>query len=172
MAKVLKYAIGLDIAKDKFDACLAVVDQMQNVIIKSSKSGIPNSGKGFNELLTWVTKHVPEGLQKVFCMEATSVYYEQLAWFLHQQKCFVSVLVPNKARHYIKALGIKSKDDKADAKGLAIMGAQQSLPEWRPISNQIYELRQLTRFYQQLQGTRTMLRNRLQALVLNETGEC
>jgi transposase len=165
MAKVLKYAIGLDIAKDKFDACLAMIDEMQNVTIKSSKSGIPNSDKGFNELLSWVGKHLKKDLPKVFCMEATGIYYEQLAWFLHQQELSVSVLVPHKARYYIRSLGIKSKDDKIDAKGLAMMAAQQSLKEWSPISNQIYELRQLTRFYQQLQDTRTMLRNQLQAMV-------
>ena len=68
MAKVLKYAIGLDIAKDKFDACLAVVDQMQSVTIKSSKSGIANSGKGFMDLLAWVGKHLKKDSPKTFCM--------------------------------------------------------------------------------------------------------
>jgi hypothetical protein len=45
------------------------------------------------------------------------------------------------------------------------MAAQQCLKEWKPFSNQLYELRQLTRFYQQLQDTRTMLRNQLQTMV-------
>ncbi len=54
MAKLLKYAIGLDIAKDKFDACLAVIDETQKVTIRSSKAGISNSPKGFDELLHWV----------------------------------------------------------------------------------------------------------------------
>jgi transposase len=132
MAKVLKYAIGLDIAKDKFDACLAVIDEMQNVKVKSSKSSIFNSSNGFNELISWVEKHCKSDSPRVFCMEATGIYYEQLAWFLFQQGLSVSVLVPNKARHYIRSLGIKSKDDKIDAKGLATMAAQQSLKEWKP----------------------------------------
>ena len=165
MAKVLKYAIGLDIAKDKFDACLAMIDEMQNVTIKSSKSGIPNSDKGFNELLLWVGKHLTKDSPKVFCMEATGIYYEQLSWFLYQQGHIVNVLLPNKAKYYIRSLGIKSKDDRIDAKGLAMMAAQQSLKEWKPISNQIYELRQLTRFYQQLHDTRTILKNQFQALM-------
>lgn len=162
---MLRYAIGLDIAKEKFDACLAVIDELQRVTIKSSKAGIANSSTGFKDLLIWTSKHVPDDLPKCFCMEATGIYYEQLAWFLHQQGHAVSVLVPNKARYYIRCLGIKSKDDKVDAKGLAMMAVQQSLKEWKPVSNQIYELRQLTRFYQQLQQTRTMLRNQLQTLV-------
>lgn len=165
MANVIKYAIGLDIAKDKFDACLAIIDGVQKLSIKSSKSGITNSAKGFKELVTWAEKHLTEGIPAVFCMEATGIYYEQLAWFLFQNGYSVSVLVPHKAKNYIRSLGIKSKDDKADAKGLASMAAQQSLKEWKPISNQIYELRQLTRYYQQLQNTRTMLRNQLQTML-------
>jgi transposase len=164
MAKVLKYAVGLDIAKDKFDACLALIDETQKVTIKSSKSSIANSGKGFRELLSWTGKHLSPDLPVIFSMEATGIYYEQLAWFLFQQGYKVSVLVPHKAKYYIRSLGIKSKDDKADAKGLAMMAAQQSLKEWRPISNQLYQLRQLTRFGQQLQNTRTMLRNQLQTI--------
>lgn len=166
MANVLKYAIGLDIAKEKFDACLAAIDELQGVTIKSSKSGISNSINGFNELLTWSVKHLLiKDIPIVFCMEATGIYYEQLAWFLYQQGHSVTVLVPHKARYYIRSLGIKSKDDSVDAKGLAMMAAQQLLREWKPVSNQIYELRQLTRFYQQLQDTRTMFRNQLQTLI-------
>jgi transposase len=164
MAKVLKYAVGLDIAKDKFDACLAVIDEVQKVTIKSSRSSLSNSVRGFNELLSWVGKYFANDIPKVFCMEATGIYYEQLAWFLYQKGYSISVLVPSKARHYMRSVGIKSKDDRADAKGLATMAAQQSLKEWKPASNQIYELRQLTRCYQQLQETRTLLRNQLQAM--------
>jgi transposase len=164
MSQALKYAIGLDIAKDKFDACLAVIDETQTVIIKSSKSAIANSSRGFNELLLWAKKHLTKDIPSIFCMEATGIYYEQLAWFLYEQALAVSVLVPNKARHYIASLGIRSKDDKTDAKGLALMAAQQSLKQWKPCSNQLYNLRQLTRFHQQLQEARTMLRNQFHTL--------
>lgn len=164
MTKLLKCSIGLDIAKDKFDVCLAVIDETQKVAIKSSRSAIPNSLKGFDELLGWVKKHTSTNVPILFCMEATGIYYEQLAWHLYQKGHPVSVLVPNKARHYMRSLGIKSKDDKIDAKGLAVMAAQQTLKLWVPLSDQIYELRQLTRFYQQLQDTRTMLRNQLQTM--------
>lgn len=165
MAKFIKYAIGLDIAKDKFDACLAIIDEHQQTKILSSKAAVPNSLNGFIELIKWADKHCKENIPRIFCMEATGIYYEPIAWYLHQQDCFVSVLVPNKARYYMRSLGIKTKDDKIDAKGLATMSAEQTLKQWVPISKQIYELRQLTRFYQQLQDTRTMLRNQLQTMV-------
>jgi transposase len=165
MATVIKYAVGLDIAKNKFDACLAVIDDTQKVKIKSSKSSLPNSTNGFNELLQWIAKHFKDDAPKIFCMEATGIYYEQLAWFLYQHGYPVSVLVPHKARNYMRSLGLKSKDDKMDAMGLATMAAQQSLKEWKPLSNQIYELRQLTRFHEQLQESRTIARNQLQTMI-------
>ena len=76
MAKVSKYAVGLDIAKESFDACLASIDEMQRVTIKSSKASIGNSARGFNELLQWIAKHVDADISIVFCMEATGIYYE------------------------------------------------------------------------------------------------
>jgi transposase len=163
MSKVLKYAIGVDISKNKFDACLAVIDETQKVTVKSEKSSIPNSAKGFNELVQWAKKHCSSDAQTIFCMEATGNYHEHLSWYLYQHGSSVSILLPNKARYYMRSLGIKTKHDIIDAKGLAIMVAQQQLKLWQPLSDEIYYLRQLTRFYQQLQDSRTMYRNQLQA---------
>jgi len=87
----------------------------------------------------------------------------RLAWFLHLEGYKVSVVLPNKSKHYLKSLGFKSKTDKIDTKGLATMAVQQSLSVWSPLSPQIYELRQLTRHYQQLQESRVAFQNQLHA---------
>jgi transposase len=150
-------------AKTKFDACLVLIDDNQQITVKSSRSNLLNSNAGFNELLQWFARHAPTDMTGIFCMEATGVYYEQLAWHLHLLGHKVSVVLPNKSRHYLRSLGLRSKTDKLDAKGLATMAAQQSLPAWTPISTQIYELRQLTRHYEQLQESRTVFRNQLHA---------
>lgn len=144
MGKVLRYAVGLDIAKDKFDACLSAISESGLVTIKSSKASIANTPSGFKELVIWISKHLHKEDQLILCMEATGIYYEHLAWFLYQQGYSLSVLVPQKAKYYLRSLGIKSKDDQIDAKGLSVMAVQQSLKQWKPISDQIYELRQLT----------------------------
>ena len=78
-------------------------------------------------------------------MESTGVYHEQIAWYLFQKDFSVSVILPNKAKHYLKSLGHKSKNDKIDARGLAQMGAEQNLDLWQPLSKNIYDLRMLTR---------------------------
>jgi len=53
----------------------------------------------------------------------------------------VSIIVPNKARKHLQSLGIKSKNDSIDAKGLARMGAEQMLKQWEPMKGFYYVLR-------------------------------
>lgn len=51
-----------------------------------------------------------------------------------------------------------------DAKGLALMGAQQQLKSWRPVSEQLLQLRHLTRHLEALQRLSTVFGNQLHAL--------
>ena len=71
----------------------------------------------------------------IYRATVAGVYHEQLAWFLVGKDQAVSVVLPNKAKHYLKSLGHKSKNDKIDghrppAQGLAQMGLEQHLPLW------------------------------------------
>ena len=61
-------------------------------------------------------------------------------------------------------MGLKSKNDKIDARGLAQMAAQQNLDLWKPISPQIQELRALTRYYNTLQEQKTVFSNQVHAI--------
>jgi transposase len=78
-------------------------------------------------------------------MEAIGIYYEQLAWYLFDKDCSVSVVLPNKAKKYKESLGLKSKTDKIDAQALARMCCEQIHTPWKPISKNIYALRVVTR---------------------------
>lgn len=159
----LKYSVGIDMAKDEFKACLSIIDSQQKVTVKSTGT-FKNTSKGFDEFYQWFTRHQKEKLPIIFLMEATGIYYEQLAWYLHNKNCSLSVILPNKAKKYIQGLGVKSKNDKIDAKGLSKMGAEQSLPLWRPITKTIYQLRALTRLHEDLSIQRTATLNRLKTL--------
>jgi len=59
-------------------------------------------------------------------------------------------------------LGIRSKTDQIDAKGLAIMGLEQTLEVWQPASKKLLELRSLTRQIEILQEHRTAFKNQLE----------
>lgn len=155
-----KQSIGIDIAKDKFDACFCTIDENQKVTLKSTRK-FDNSKSGFAAFDKWVAKWQQPSTQTCFVMEATGVYYQNLAWHLHQQGRYVSVVLANLAKKYLQSLGYKSKNDQIDAKGLAHMGAERKLAQWQPLSSQLYLLRKLSREHEQLQKARTSIKNLL-----------
>ena len=162
---MLKYSVGIDIASKTLDATISIIDTQQKVVVKSNKSKIPNTISGFKELVNWIEKnHKEKEVSLVICMEATGVYYENCAMYLHQLCYHLSIILPNKAKKYMQSLGIKSKNDKIDAQGLAQMGAEQCLKQWSPLTEFYHSLRSLTRQHQSIQELKTSISNQLQAL--------
>jgi transposase len=159
----LKYGVGIDIGMDHFDACISIINVQQQVDVKASKR-FSNTEKGFSQLYEWANKNCPLHLPVVFLMEATGIYYEQLAWYLHYKDCKLTVVLPNKAKKYKEALGLKSKNDRIDATGLAQMACEQRHTPWKPLSKQIYRLRMLTRQIQAISEQLTVMENQLHAL--------
>ena len=164
--KVVKYGVGIDMGKDKFHACISTIDSTQRIKIKPTHA-FNNTSTGLTEFHRWCEHHGKEkSLPVHYLMEATGVYYEQLALSLHQRRAHVIVVLPQKAKHYVMALGIKTKTDGVDAQALATMACQQSLQAWQPISEAMYKLRQLTRQQIDLQNLKTQIGNQLTCLEL------
>lgn len=97
-------------------------------------------------------------------MEATGIYHENCAYYLFGKGFDVSIILPNKAKKYLEAIGLKSKNDSIDAKGLSQMGAEQCLELWQPMGTFFYQLRLLTRQHQNVTELKTVLKNQLDAL--------
>lgn len=75
---------------------------------------------------SWIVyKHKEKGIPLFLCMEATGVDHENCALYFFERKYNTSIILPNKAKHYMISLGLKSKNDSIDAKGLSKMGAEQ-----------------------------------------------
>ncbi|MBG6109399.1 transposase [Flavobacterium sp. CG_9.10] len=159
----LKYSVGLDVSSKKINACISIIDQKQKVVCKSS-TVIANTLKGFATLEDWILKQKKEVLPVVVCMEATGIYHENCAYYLYGKGFDVSIILPNKAKKYLEAIGLKSKNDSIDAKGLSQMGAEQCLELWQPMGPFFYELRLLTRQHQNVTELKTVLKNQLDAL--------
>lgn len=159
----LKYSIGIDVSKKDFHCCLSLIDTEQLVKVKNSHR-FSNSAAGFKLFIDWIDKNLKEQLPVFFVMEATGVYHEQLAWYLHRKTLPVSILLPNKAKKYLQANGAKSKNDKIDAKGLAQLGAEKKLELWTPPSKTLYDLRCHTRQHQNLNEMCTVITNQLEAI--------
>lgn len=163
MKELLSQNVGMDISKDSIDAVFSVIGMNQQVKIKASRK-FPNTITGFKHLNKWMSGKKREETELRVLMEATGIYYEQLAWYLYERGYVVSVILPTKAKRYLQSLGLKSKNDKMDAKGLAQMGLEQRLPLWQPVSKNIYNLRLLTRQLEDFNKQRTTLLNQLHAL--------
>jgi transposase len=159
----LKYSVGLDISSKNIDASICSIDQDQSVKYKSSCS-FSNTKAGFLKLCHWINKWaVDKSIPVVVCLEATGVYHENCAYYLSDNSFQLSIVLPNKAKKYLQSLGLKSKNDKIDAKGLARMGAEQKLSLWTRPADVYVKLRSLTRQYQSIQETITAEKNKLHA---------
>jgi transposase len=163
----LKYSVGTDLSKEKFDACLSIIDKLQHVKIVATKS-FNNNPSGFKLFLEWQESKCKLDFPVVITMEATGIYYERLAWFLYRHELYVSVVLPNKAKKYMQSIGIKSKNDRIDAAGLARMGAEQCLREWVAPKKEVMQLRDITRRRESLQESKTVINNQLSAYVCGE----
>jgi len=159
----IKYGVGIDVSMKKFDVCISVIDVLQKVTVKGTSS-FANSAKGFDSFKKWIEKHAKLPLPKVLLMEATGIYHEQLAWYLYYKGLPVSVILPTRANKYKQALGLRSKTDGIDAKGLSRMACEQAHTLWNPLSENIYVLRMHTRQIEDLAVAINVFRNQLHAL--------
>lgn len=92
-------------------------------------------------------------------MEATGVYYENLAHHLHKIKKRVYVVLANTSKHYFSSLNVKTKTDAVDARILSRFGVERVHKLWSPPPGTLLQLRNLTRYYVQLQEQKTALGN-------------
>lgn len=148
-AAPLKYVVGIDIAKDTFVACFGRIEASQSLSF-SKETTFANSFAGFTALLDWTTKQHTTSAPLWFVVEATGVYYEELAYFLADKAQALSVLLPNKVKHFAQSTEQKSKTDQLDARLLCRLGLERALPTWQPPTSALRQLRALSRERQSL----------------------
>ncbi len=163
----LKLVIGLDVSKDSFVARLGTLSSELNQYISKAIS-FPNDIKGFKKLLSWIRKYsqdlkIPLDSEFTFVMEATGVYYENLAYFLSEEHKFVSVILPNKIKNYAKTLENKSKTDDLDAAIITQFALEKTLNRWHIPSPISRKLKELAREYHNIKQTTTAIKNQLHA---------
>lgn len=161
------YSLGTDLAKDQFEACLQSYRLAQQTHQVLARKTFKNTPSGFKACMKWVARHTktrPAPMRAT--MEATGVYYEALALYIdeHHPEVHLAVVLPSQSKKYIESRGLRSKTDKIDAYGLALMGAERTLAAWGGIDPFWRELRALTRTRANLMDQRTALRNQLHAL--------
>lgn len=151
----LVFFLGIDVAKAKIDAALAVDHKFRT-------KTFANSSKGYTQLEEWLHQH---GASRVYvCMEATHLYWEPLAMHLADAGHHVSVINPALAKVHAQSLGLRSKTDTVDAKMLADFARTHRPPSWQPPSEALQRLRDLVQRRQALLAMQGQERNRREGL--------
>jgi transposase len=152
--------LGLDLAKLKFNACLAREGG------KPRHKVFPNNPDGFAQLSGWLSQ---QGVERVHaCMEATGTYGDALAAYLHGAGHTVSRVNPAAIKAYAQSHLSRTKNDRVDAALIAGFCLERRPPAWRPPAPELRELQALVRRLDSLVEMRTMEENRLSSGVTVE----
>lgn len=138
------FFVGVDIAKDKFDAVI-VNDENQ-----TRHRVFNNNSRGFNAFKRWLEKYT---LIPKVCLEATGFYSEPLAEYLDHHQIFVCVENPYKVKQFAKMKLARNKNDSLDAKLIALYAKQEKdLRRFMPRSKEKKALRELLQLHDKLVG--------------------
>jgi len=147
-------ALGIDIAKEKFDVRLEVNG-------KAKKRQFSNSQDGFEKLAAWLKQLGVEDVHA--CMEATGTYGEALAEYLYHLGQKVSVVNPARIKGHAQSQMKRHKTDELDAEVIRHFCETQEPEAWEPVKEEIKILRSLVRRRDDLVLMRTQETNRLQS---------
>jgi transposase len=153
-------ALGIDIAKLKFNVCLI------NPNGKLKHKVFANTDAGFKQLAAWLVKHKMERVHA--CMEATGAYGEALALHLRAAEHIVSVVNPAAIKSFAGSRLSRTKTDKVDAELIARFCVAQQPAHWTPPAPQVRELQALVRRLETLTEMRVAEQNRLEAIITVE----
>ena len=160
---IIRQNVGIDVSKSSITVAIAQKMLDQSVVIKSTKTFV-NNLSGFEAMTKWIQQFTDRSLVIHYCMEATGVYYESLAYWLFESQKPVSVILAKQAKKFAESLNVKSKTDDIDARVLAQMGVDRVLSLWSPASTQMRNLKQLSRERSALKDEQSAIKNKLHAL--------
>lgn len=161
---IIRHSFGIDVGKKEFYVCYRILTDDNQTKVVSTKKFV-NTFSGIKAFYNWSKKHLKNSESPCsYLMEATGVYYEELAYFLEDQSCSVKVVLPNQSKAYAKSLNQKTKTDKVDAKTLSLMALERiSLRDWKPASSQMRHYKKVTRLRTRLVAEKTRCQNQLSA---------
>jgi transposase len=145
--------LGIDLAKLRFDATLRTASGTQQY------ASFANTAEGFTQLHAWLGGHGVSDLHA--CMEATNIYWEALATWLHAHNYAVSVVNPARIKGYAQATMQRNTTDKLDSAVIAAFCAKHRPAAWEPHSAEQRHLRALVRHRDDLRQTQLQQQNRL-----------
>ena len=162
--------VGIDIAKDKHD-CYIV--SSEGVLI-SDNLRITNNLEGFNTLYSIISSNCQASESVHIGLESTGHYGINLENFLRTKGYGITIFNPLVVASFRKSQTLrKTKTDKVDAKFIATLLFNSEKAQATPVSNEIRELKSLTRHRYRLIGQCAKLKvsvSRLVTILFPELG--
>lgn len=146
--------VGMDVSKATLDVMLIRESDRQSTQVSNDKAG-------WRTLENFLKKRC--GAMAHVCLEATGLYGDGVAEFLHERGYRVSVVNPARIKAYGDSQLKRNKTDRADAALIADFCRTQQPETWQPPSRAVKELRALLRHLDDLQAMRQQEHNRLQS---------
>jgi len=160
--KIVKQVLGIDVAQKELVVCFGTINEHFEASLIAHETFV-NSKAGFGQLSKWVKNLSVEDVPPRYIMEATGVYHENLAYYLHDHDMDTSIVLPNKISNYARSLDVKTVTDKTASRAIAMFGLERRLDNWIPPKGIYGALKQLGRERGQLLDERTVIKNQLHA---------
>ncbi len=163
MEKRLKQSLGIDVSKLTLSLSLGF---LSDKLVKdfTFHSDVSNDISGYKVLLKWLKASVDSSVDILVVMEATGVYHQGIAHYLYEQGYAVCVMQSGRVKRYAQSLDQRSKTDALDSRMLSMLGLERSIRLWYPPSEELQELKGLSRERSSLLNDRTMENNRQGAI--------
>jgi len=151
---IASYHVGIDMAKDSFDAAVRLSGRVHRGHFK-------NSVQGFHQFQGWLRKL--DVKEANLWLEPTGRYHEALATWMHERNWTVRVANPKAVRDFAKSRMTHHKSDTADALSLLEFGEgnPRKVSIWKPRSLARLQLRDIQVEIDGLQKMIGQDRNRL-----------
>ncbi len=162
MRKVVKQVAGIDVAQKELVVTLGRMLDDFSIELFSYKV-FKNNDSGVKLLVDWVNKLTDYEVPVRYVMEATGVYHQKLAYYLVDNGCEISIVLPNKISNYIRTLELKTITDKSCSQAIAQFGLERKLDKWAKPKSIYKELQQLTRERNQIVQERSVIKNQIHA---------
>lgn len=165
--KVCRVSYGSDISSESFVAsCGVMYDNLHREVNNVKK--FTNNNRGFEKFIAYTKKHLKsinlvDNAEVWFVMEASGVYYENLAYFLNKKGLNVHVALANKVKNFTRTMENKSKNDELDSRAISLYGLEKQLLQWKPMSEEMKKLKELIRELISTKETAAGIKNQLHA---------
>jgi len=147
MAQKNLVVVGIDVAKDKVDACIRSLSQRQ---------AFPSTAQGRRGLIAWLRRHkVAKAV-----MEASGGYERDWAKALREARLAVRIVDPKRVRNFARSAGRLAKNDSIDAEMIAWFAETFGEAICQAYDTEREKLKQIVYARQALLDLRTGLKNR------------